>query len=233
MADLPYMMMNWGRFFTDAKVAALPTEVQGIYALLLGRMWLNQGWLKADDKIIAHALNVDVRRWKLTYKPHIVPLLRGGYVEHVGAIYSQKHLAEVRETALEYVAKRTAQTARARAVKAAKHGNAGSVTERALAPVTKPVSAPVTEPVTSVKLQPQKNSSLTSQSERAILSAPTADDTALPPREGTPLFGTHGGPILDDEPAPPSDPDLRKRLVAEGLKPKPKGGLLGSLNMGK
>lgn len=230
MADLPFMMMDWGRFFTDAKVVAMPTEAQGVYALLLGRMWLNEGWLSADDRVLARMLGLDIRTWRTAYKPHIVPLLRQENAAHVGPIYVQKHLQRVRASSLEYRDKMRERTAPARAAKARKLGLAPPATEKRPEPVTRSatetVTTPVTEPVTIGKEQVQENRSLTSQSERPILDAPTGHDTALPPRKvEVPQFEVTG---LDEAPA---DDRLRKRLVAEGLKPK--GGLLGSLNMGK
>jgi uncharacterized protein YdaU (DUF1376 family) len=223
MTNLPFMMMNWGRFFADPKVDMLPTEAQGIYALLLGRMWLNQGWLSADDKVLARTLRLDVRRWKSVYKPLIEPLLRREIDRDVGAIYTQKHLQEVRATSLSMLEKNFERTAKARAVNAAKRGRRPTVTERALATVAKPVTETVTRAVTPVatpsKEQPQQkeqNSAL--QAESSVLSA-TSPVTALPPRDLAPM----------PQPAePPPDDGLRRRLVADGIKPK--RGLLGSLN---
>lgn len=250
MPDLPFMMMNWGRFFSDAKVAALDTEAQGVYALLLGKMWLNQGWLSADDKVLSRALGIDVRAWKRTYKPVLEPLLRREIAPHIGAIYTQKHLQEVRATALSSVEKQIHRTAAARAAKAAKRGYRPSVTEPKRQPATRPVTETVTTPVTATvttsKPQPQqKELSSALQAESLVLSA-TSTVTALPPRdhgvetESPPLAGKL--PVMSPLPAMPfpdhSDPldgaptPVTRRLVEDGLKPK-RGGLLGSLDMGK
>lgn len=247
MADLPYMMMNWGRFFSDAKVAMMPPDAQGIYALLLGRMWLNEGWLSADDKVICRILGLDLRAWRHTYKPLIVPLLSTTSEPYVGAIYTQKHLQEVRASALATVAKTQASTARARAAKAAKHGRAPSVTERKHAPATKPATETVTEPVAgsnpASKQQPQQKESSTLHVESFLSDAVPSTLAALPPREQveakaerSALDGALGlegrlPPMPSAEGEQVERSGLTKRLVAEGLKPK--RGLLGSLDMGK
>lgn len=245
MADLPYMMMNWGRFFADAKVAVLEPEAQGIYALLLGRMWLNEGWLAADDKVICRVLGIDIRRWRSVYKPAIEPLLRREIVAHVGPIYTQKHLQEVRRSSLAISEKNVARTAAARAAIAAKRGRKPTVTDEKQRPVTKPVTATVTEPVTETatvsKEQPQQNKGSTLHVESPYSDAAPETLAALPPRDHvdrTKSPPDEGGlPVMSPLPAMPAAElegersGLTKRLVAEGLKPK--RGLLGSLDMGK
>lgn len=241
MPDLPYMMMNWGRFFSDAKVAVLEPETQGIYALLLGRMWLNEGWLSADDRVLCRMLGVDIRRWRSVHKPAIAPLLRREIVAHVGEVYTQKHLQEVRKASLLISEKNVERTAAARAAIAAKRGRKPTVTEPKRRPATEPVTTTVTEtvtePVTSSKQQPQKKEQVSAlQAERPVLSS-TSTVTALPPREAdvaavVDALGLGGrlSPMPEAEPAERTD--ITKRLVADGLKPK-RGGLLASLDMGK
>lgn len=242
MTNLPFMMMNWGRFFADPKVDMLSAEEQGIYALLLGRMWLNQGWLSADDKVLSRTLRLDIRRWRTYYKPVIVPLLRREIDRDVGPIYTQKHLQEVRQASLAISEKNVARTAAARAAIAAKRGHHAPVTEPKRSSATKPVAEPVTAPVTTTgtktKEQPQQNKGSALQAESPYSDAVPSTDTALPPRDAKaePVAGALG--LEGRLPAMPTDEthdlrsDLTKHLVAEGLKPK-RGGLLGSLDMGK
>jgi uncharacterized protein YdaU (DUF1376 family) len=196
MADLPFMMMNWSRFFADSKVAMLPTEAQGVYVLMLGKMWLNQGWLSADDRVLARILGLDVRAWRRTYKPLIEPLLRREIDRHIGAIYTQKHLQEVRTTALASVERMAASTARARAAKAAKHGKVGSATEpkhdAATAPASEPAPEPVAASTASTKPQPQEKEALLPNSRELLSLSPTVDDTALPPRANGQANGSAG-----------------------------------------
>lgn len=246
MSKLPFMMMNWGRFFGDPKVALLDPEAQGIYAILLGRMWVNEGLLPADDRVLCRMIGLDIRRWRSVYKPVIVPLLRRETLGGIGDFYSQKHLQEVRQSSLAMSEKNVQRTAAARAVIAAKRGRKPTVTERALRTVTKPVTdtatALSTDTVTSSKEQTQqKELSSALQAESLVPIAPPSTDTALPPRdhgvetESPPLAGKL--PVMSLLPAmPEAEPEDRseitKRLVADGLKPK-RGGLLGSLDMGK
>jgi uncharacterized protein YdaU (DUF1376 family) len=245
MADLPYMMMNWARFFADAKVAVLEPEAQGIYALLLGRMWLNEGWLSADDRVLCRILGLDIRRWRSVYKPAIAPLLRREIVPHVGEVYTQKHLQEVRRSSLAISEKNVQRTAAARAAIAAKRGHKPTVTEPKQKPVTKPATETVTEtataPATSSKEQPQQNKGSTLHVESPYSDAVPSTPAALPPRdqgEVEPSASAGSLGLGGRFPAMPSDEaeqgersGLTKRLVADGLKPK--RGLLGSLDMGK
>lgn len=250
MSKLPFMMMNWGRFFGDPKVALLDPEAQGIYAILLGRMWVNEGLLPADDRVLCRMIGLDIRRWRSVYKPVIVPLLRRETLGGIGDFYSQKHLQEVRQSSLAISEKNVQRTAAARAVIAAKRGRKPTVTERAPRPVTKPVTdmatALSTDTVTSSKEQTQqKELSSALQAESLVPIAPPSTDTALPPRvvgvpepaalalmgrlqaiEGASPFTDYSAPLAG-APTP-----ITKRLVEDGLKPK-RGGLLGSLDMGK
>lgn len=75
MGKLPFMKMFWPDFFTDPGVEAMSPEAQGIYLLLLGRMWMNGGWLPADDRVIARRLGLDVRVWRTRYKNEMSALL--------------------------------------------------------------------------------------------------------------------------------------------------------------
>lgn len=241
MTNLPFMMMNWGRFFADPKVDMLSAEEQGIYALLLGRMWLNQGWLSADDKVLARTLRLDIRRWRTYYKPVIVPLLRREIDRDIGPIYTQKHLQEVRQASLAISEKNVARTAKARAAIAAKRGHHAPVTEPKPRPATKPVAEPVTAPVTATgtnsKEQPQQNKGSALQAESPYSDAVPSTVAALPPRDHGDVTKSppDGGGLPVMPTAEPQDErsPLTKHLIAEGLKPKRGGGLLASLDMGK
>lgn len=94
MAKLPFMRVFPKDFFGDAKVVALSTEERGVYMLLLMRMWQNQAWISADDRIIARLLDMDLRRWKRVYKPKIVPLLQLETDTFRKGFYTQKRLTE-------------------------------------------------------------------------------------------------------------------------------------------
>jgi uncharacterized protein YdaU (DUF1376 family) len=223
MVDLPFMMMNWSRFFADTKVEALSFEERGAYALLLGKMWLNQGWLSADERIISRTLGVDIRSWRLTYRPAIEPLLRREIDPHIGAIYTQKTLTAVRAAALDLQQQRAASTARARAAKAAKARRKPSVAEQKSAPVSEAAAEPVAATAAGLKEQTQK--------ERA-LPIKKAESPFQPTDQG---LGASSGEIVASgiDPAalaalrskgaaltPPSPALLKTRIVANGKSPK-------------
>ena len=92
MAQLPYMKMFWPDFFTDPGVEAMSPEAQGIYLLLLGRMWMNGGWLPADDRVIARRLGLDVRVWRKRYKDEMSALLSDFQGPLGGACVTQNRL---------------------------------------------------------------------------------------------------------------------------------------------
>lgn len=220
MTDLPAMMMYWGRFFASADVENLPTaEARGVWALMLGKMWLNGGWIKADDRIVADKLGLDIRRWRHTYKPLFEPLLRRQIDPHVGAIYTQKTLTSVRASALEMVAKNKARTARATAAKAAKARKARSVTEPPAANVSSNVTKPVTDIATTSKTDIQKERTLpikkgesSFQPTEQGLGASSGEIVAsgLPPA-AVASPGLEGGSL-----PPPSPALLRSKIVREG-----------------
>ncbi len=126
MTDLPYMPMYWERFFSDTEL--MPAETRALYAILLGRMWTNHGWLPNDDSKIARLLGLDTRAWKHRHKAAIMPLLRGDIDPLLGPIIRQKRLAAELEKATDLVAKRRAQTAAATAERLRKTGKGGNVT---------------------------------------------------------------------------------------------------------
>jgi len=161
MAELPFMMMNWKRFFNSERVQDLPGgEARGLYALLLGVMWRRGGWIKADDHIIAKALDIDIRRWRQTYKPMLEPLLRREIDPHIGEVYTQSTLTEVRASALDVIDKNKARTARATAARAAKSTKRHSVTSPPPSNVTSNVTEAVTTDVATTKPTTNKERTL-------------------------------------------------------------------------
>jgi uncharacterized protein YdaU (DUF1376 family) len=127
MTDLPFMPMWWADFFGDPKVAELPLDTQGVYALLLGRMWMNGGWLKDDVGVIARQLGRDPR----TLRPHfdrVSALFQRRNDAVVGAVLTQKRLTIELSKAAETIAKNKARTAAATAKRLGKSTKAADVT---------------------------------------------------------------------------------------------------------
>lgn len=214
MPDLPFMPMNWSRFFSDGKVATLSIEAQGVYALLLGRMWLNEGWLCADDRVIAKQIGIDIRAWRRTYRPLIEPLLRRDIDPYIGPIYTQKYLTEVRISALDLKQTRAASTARARAAKAAKSRRTPSVTEPKTAPVIEPVIAPVTETAAGVKPQPQKEEALPLKKAESFF-PPTTQGLGAPSGEAA-AAAPVASPSRKGGSLPPPTPALLRSKIVKG-----------------
>lgn len=112
--------MWWGDFFNDPKVAALPSETRGVYLQLLGRMWMNEGWLPDDDAILARLLGLHVLTWKCRHRAQVTPLLDRVLDPVVGWVLRQKRLTREWQKAVRSIAEVNANAARARAGKAAK-----------------------------------------------------------------------------------------------------------------
>ena len=126
MTALPHMPMYWERFFADT--ARLTIEQRGIYALMLGRMWLNGGWLPADDTVLARMLGLDVRAWKTRYKSALLPYFLKEIDPLLSDIYRQKRLVAELAKAAEVVEKNKARTAAATAERLKKSKNGAHVT---------------------------------------------------------------------------------------------------------
>lgn len=247
---LTRMSIDWPGFLMSAHVKAMPVETKGIYLLLLGEMWTNEGWLPNDDKLIAQRLGMDVRVWR-RHRKLIAPCLtevRDNSSTIPAGMLVQKRLTREYQHTLELVEKKRAQTEPARAKRLAKTAQAASVTERKAPPVTKPVAEPVTspetKPVTSTatdgEAEAEKKRALPLQSREPFSSAPTVDVAALPPRVNghAERSARTGSPSLKGgSPTVPSEALLRSKLVSkveddEEPKPKPAKagvGLFGAL----
>lgn len=222
MSKLPYMKLFWPDFFGDARVQALSPEAQGLYLLLLGVMWVNGGWIAADDRIIARRLGLDVRVWRARYKTEIVALLSDFQAPLVGRALTQKRLqkelqkaadlravriANLGMTEAEYEANRTPAPDKPARQKRAQAGNqTGS-------PNRPPKNAPRLEDQARAIAHSSEDTSYpvtgraAGQTERSGPSPHIVDAAALPPRA-----------TADDEPPPAENPELQRRLVADGLK---------------
>lgn len=247
MTDVPFMKMWWKDFFTDTQT--LPGETRAVYALLLGAMWLNQGWLPDNDAVIAKALGMHLLTWKKRHKPLLTPLLTHGVSPLVtGGVWTQKRLTREWQSATRSVAENKAALAKARAEKAAKSRREASAAEpkkaSVAAPVTDPVAGPVTERAAGDKPEPDKKGGPPpiARLGGSPFSAPTVDVTALPPRAvngHAERSGTVRSPSLKGGSLPsPSDALLRSRLVGKRMdeddEPEPSrpsggGGLFGAL----
>lgn len=62
MSQYPYMPFFWNDFFE--KTEHLSAEDAGLYALVLGKMWLKGGSLPDDDQVNAKIFRVSTRRWR-------------------------------------------------------------------------------------------------------------------------------------------------------------------------
>lgn len=184
MTQLPFMPLECQRFFADPKVMALDGEVEAMWLKLLVHIFMNEGWISADDHIIARKLKLDIRRWKTTYKPLLVPLLSKTSEPLLGEIYRQKRVTEVRTSALKLIAKNRQRTAAARAEKAAKAKARASATEPNAVSVTVSVTEPSGQSVTAGKeeMKNKKGSPPPSQAGRTAL--PTSQASAS--RSGQP-----------------------------------------------
>lgn len=215
MTGLPYMPMYWGDFFADTELA-MSGEARAYYAILLGRMWVNHGWLPADDQRIARAIGVDVRSWRHRLKAEIVPLLRREIDPIIGPIYRQRRLAEELDKAADLTAKNRARTAAAREAKSRKSKSNGSVTEHHLASVTEPVTGTATGSVTDGNArarlpEPEEPSPLRSDGSGSPLT-PTSE--LEPPGLAVARSPAAGGP-LPRSGSPGSEVPLGGRSVDE------------------
>lgn len=227
MAKLPYMKLFWPDFFFDPRVQALTTEARGIYVLLLGVLWMSDGWIAADDKVIARRLGLDVRVWRSRYKAEIVPLLSDFQAPLVGRSYTQKRLqrelakatdlrairiANLGMSEAEYEAKRAVAPAKPASKKRAQHGTPNRPPKPAAEPAL-PSSGDshshkdTTYPAKAGNSYPAAGRAAV-HTERSGPTPHNIDAVALPPRA-----------MPEAEPEPPSNPALVKRLVADGLKP--------------
>jgi uncharacterized protein YdaU (DUF1376 family) len=110
MTDLPFQKMFWPDFF--AKTQCLSGYAQGIYALLLGRLWNAGGALPDDDRRMAEMLHIRLAVWQ-RLKPQLAPFLQLG-----DGWIRQKRVTEDVIRAREEIRKRAENTRFAREVKA-------------------------------------------------------------------------------------------------------------------
>lgn len=219
----PFMKMYWSEFFDDPRVQALPPVTRAVYAMLLGAMWVNEGWLPADEKKLARMLDLDVRAWR-PFAKAILPLLSESYDEIIGMYLTQKRLRIEWDKAADLREIRTANLgafAQAKPRKTRKH--------RHQAGAQKPQPSRSTNQATEqenhagnlgadITRAREKNSALQAESSSH---GTMAQDGVLPPREIEPS---------PDEAQPAQRSDLTKRLVSDGLK---RPSLSDIANMGK
>lgn len=248
MAQMPYMKLFWPDFFFDPRVQAMTPEARGIYLLLLGVLWMSDGWIAADDKVIARRLGLDVRQWRSRYKAEIVPLLSDFQAPLVGRSYTQKRLqkelakaADLRAIRIanlgmseaEYEAKRAVAPAKPGSKKRAQHASPNRTPKPAAEPAS-PSSGDshshrdTTYPAKAGHSYPAADRAAV-HTERSDQPPHNVDAAALPPREALQAMPTA-------EPEPASDPATVKRLVADGLKrdkPPTLSDLMAELTKGK
>lgn len=215
MTSLPHMPMYWERFFADTELV-MASDTQGFYALLLGKMWLNHGWLPADDSFIARLLRLDVRTWRSRHKAAILALLQAEIDPVIGPIYRQKRLVAELAKAADLIDKRKAQTAAAREKKAAKSAQAASVTARPNGSVTEHVTTGSNnqqraraEPEPDTETSPKVEVSGSPLPPRAAPSQPAAPSPAVggrsvaSPAASLNAAATLTGPFVPSRPLPP------------------------------
>lgn len=217
MTAVPIFPLNAEELLADLKLKRLMRsgEKRAMWLWLLTTMWLNKAWLPADEQTIAAMLGIDVRRWKVTYKPIFEQLLVREHQPLVGDIYRQPKLTDVWNATVERITKNKRLAADARAAKAAKHGQSPSAAERPSGPAPEPAAAPVTEPAAGLHQNQDKKGPASGHPNGPAQPGPF---TAVPLRSGP------GGEV-----APPSDPALVKRLVSDGLKRPRATGLMAAL----
>jgi uncharacterized protein YdaU (DUF1376 family) len=103
MTNLRFMPFYWSDFLGDTM--HLTGLESGVYAMLLGQMWLKSGWIQDDDTLIAKMCRVDMRVWK-AMRPKIDPLLR-----HKRGRISQKRLLDELRKAKRIAAKNQKRSA--------------------------------------------------------------------------------------------------------------------------
>ena len=207
MSTAPRMLIDWPAFLTDPKVKDMPPLTRGVYLLLLGAMWMNEAWLKDDDRIIARKLDMSVRTWRF-HRPRIEPVLSHQVEPILGRVLTQKRLTREYLVALDLIEKRKAQTEPARTKRWGKSTKRPSVTERSKPrktdTVTEQVTDQATQSVSSRNTPLMKDRTLPLQAESSI-------HPSLPA-----LGASSGGEHVEVD--APSDPALVKRLVSDGLK---------------
>jgi uncharacterized protein YdaU (DUF1376 family) len=121
MSDFQFMPFFWADFLADT--THLNGIESGVYAMLLGNMWLRGGWIPDDDQAIARMCRIDEQTW-LLMKPKIRPFLklRNGR-------FSQRRLLDEFQKAKKIHQKNCKKTAKARQAKSEKKQQHASVTD--------------------------------------------------------------------------------------------------------
>lgn len=220
MAKLPYMRMFWEDFFADPTVRRMSLEARGVYLLLLGLMWMNKGWLSADDRVIARMLEIDIRSWRMRYKREIVGHFDEKSDPILGSYYTQKRLAFEWRKATERNEQRIANLPTSRKKKPAETTKRRAQTgeekprpDRTPDRTPEPAAEQATNPRAITKAR-EESSALQAES---FLQAEPSKVTALQPR---PSPGLEGRSVADEPLDAEPDQGLTRRLVADGLKGK-------------
>jgi uncharacterized protein YdaU (DUF1376 family) len=242
MAELPYMPMYWEDFFSDPRVIAMPGTTRGIYALLLGAMWNNGGYLPDNDKVIARMIGIDKRMWQ-THRKHISHAIRLQNDAAFGRVLLQDRLVEEYQKSIERIEQAKARTAAARAKLAAKTRRERAVTEAEKSAVTEPaeasVSEPATEPDTGLIAHNPKDQAASAQAagrpdpaDLAGLGVRHLEEEASAPDE--PVTEPQIAPMVE---LPAPSPSLLNSKLVNGAKPlpasdggKPRSGLMAALD---
>lgn len=194
MTDVPMHPMFWGDFFSDPRVAAMPAETQGIYALLLGRMWMNGGWLANDDATIARLLGLTRIQWSRRHRPHIEPLLISKEFSGIfGGLLTQRRVERDWQKVGKTIARTSASLAKARAEKAAKAKQRASAADPFHGFEPDDVAALEAQRATGAEPRSNHNhiegpGSGQSNGQATPAPSPTVDDGSLRPFSNTPLI---------------------------------------------
>lgn len=231
MTKLPFMRWWPGDFYTDPKVRSLTPDARRVYREMIDLMWMNEGWLSADDRLLARQLDMDVRTWRARYKDEIVPLLHEMSDEIGGRSFTQKRVQKEIAKALELRRQRIANLG----ISEEEYGGyAGFVPtkpgkkkpaqtgkpSRPSKPSAKPDAHPHTIAHSSV------GEGLRPSTGEVPSPSLMGDVSALPPRD--PVTALRAFPAAPDE--PPSDPNLTRLLVQRGLQRTSPGSLTDVLN---
>jgi uncharacterized protein YdaU (DUF1376 family) len=236
-------------FYGDVKVTRLG-EYAHAWLFMLGRMAQQGGYLPDDDDEVATLMLVSKKVWRQRYKPKLEPMYVRTVSSPFGSILTHKRLLEFLIEAVETRLAGKTRTAKATAArwsdKKAKSKQRPSVTENVTeaskSSVTESVTDTVTDVLTDIPVHSTEgNKALPSQAESFITDAPTSDDGSLRPAtngavEGSALTGERSlegrSPPepsgMVENPEPPHDPELVRRLVEAGIKrsAKPLSGLM-------
>lgn len=63
MPSLPYMPLYPKDILTDDRMSSLKSEEQGLFILLLCRLWINENEIRDNDHRISRILNISTKKW--------------------------------------------------------------------------------------------------------------------------------------------------------------------------